>query len=264
VYIINNEKLIKNRTTWSGRLTLLGIGLIVASGVLTFLGQATMQTILISYAALFGGFIIFNIGAASGAKWRLPPRPDQALGRSLKGLDHRYRLYNYLLPAEHVLLTPLGITVLQVRRMPGVVTNTGDKWYQKRSLLSRLRFAAEEQLGNPTRDVQQDMAAMKQFLTQKLENDPVSVDGIPIEPLIVFNHPNVQLAVTDPVVPVIRAEDLKARMRQEAAQGMKLDQDAWNALADIFDEAEGAEEQAAPADAPAATRAKKRKAAKKE
>ena len=95
------------------------------------------------------------------------PRPDQALALALKGMDNRYRLYNYLLPAHHVLITPAGLLVFAVRRLPGPISCQGSNWYQKRSLLSRLRFAAEEQLGNPTRDVQRDVAALQDFLSQE-------------------------------------------------------------------------------------------------
>jgi hypothetical protein len=259
VHILNNEKLIKTRTSWSSRLMLAGFGLILGSAVLTFLNPTNPSYILPAYAALFGGFIVFNMGASSGAKWRLLPRPDQALARTLKGLDHRHRLYNYLLPAEHVLLTPTGLALFQVRRMAGVISCTGAKWYHKKSILSRLRFSAEEQVGDPTRDAQQDVVLMRQFLDKNLNN----ADLVPVNSLILFTHPNVQLTVTDPTIPVLTAKDAKDYIRREVAEGAKLDQDTYDVLADIFDEAQGAEEVAMP-DEPESPAAKaKRRAAKK-
>jgi hypothetical protein len=258
VHILNNEKLIKTRTTWSGRLMLAGFGLILGSALLTFLNPTQPSYIIPAYAALFGGFIIFNVGASSGAKWRLLPRPDQALARTLKGLDHRHRLYNFLLPAEHVLLTPAGVVVYQVRRMMGVISCTNDKWYHKRSIFSRLRFAAEEQVGDPTRDVKLDVTQMQQFLEKNLDNaDLVTVDG-----LILFSNPNVQLTVENPSVPVLTAKDAKDYMRRFVADRPKLDQETYDILADLFDEAQGAEEVAMPEEPEpggAKTRARKAK-----
>lgn len=260
MHIISNEKLIKTRTTWSGRLMLAGFGLIAASAVLTFLNPASPQYIIPAYAALFGGFIVFNIGASAGAKWRLLPRADQALAKTLKGLDHRHRLYNFLLPAEHVLLMPTGITVFQVRRLPGVISCSGDKWYHKKSILSRLRFAAEEQVGNPTRDVKADAALMREYLDKHLDD----ADVIPVEGVVFFSHPTVQLTLDEPTVPVVLAKDLKNYMRQAVAQGAKMDADTWDLLADLFDGVQGGEEVEAPSEPEPAEKAAKRKKAKKE
>ena len=237
MFVISNEKLIKTRTTWSGRLMLAGFGLILGSAVLTFLNPTTPAFIVPAYAALFGGFIIFNIGASSGAKWRMLPRADQALAKALKGLDQRYRLYNFLLPAEHVLLTPAGIAVFQVRRLAGTISCTGDRWYQRKSILSRLRFAAEEQLGNPAKDLERDLAAMRTLLDAHLEGDP-----IPLEGLIFFPNPNAQLTINGTTIPVLTAKDIKNSIRQGTAQRARLDTDTYNALADLFDEVEGGEQ----------------------
>jgi len=260
VHILNNEKLIKTRTTWSGRLMLAGFGLILGSAVITFLNPTEPSYILPAYAALFGGFIIFNVGASAGAKWRLLPRPDQALARTLKGLDHRHRLYNYLLPADHVLLTPAGVTVFQVRRLLGVISCTNDKWFHKRSLLSRLRFAAEEQVGDPTRDVKLDVETMRQFLDKHLEN----ADLVPVNGLILFSNPNVQLTVENSSIPVLTSKDAKDYVRKTVADAPKLDAETYDILADLFDEAQGAEEVTIPDEPDAAAGKAKRRKAKKE
>ena len=236
---------------------LAGFGLILGSAVLTFLNPTEPTYILPAYAALFGGFIIFNIGASSGSKWRLLPRPDQALAKALKGLDHRHRLYNYLMPVDHVLLTPAGLMLFQVRRLGGVISCNGSKWYHKKSLLSRLRFAAEEQVGDPTRDAQQAATLMRQFLDKNLDN----ADLVPINNLILFTHPNVQLTVTNPTVPVLTIKDAKDYVRKAVAEGTKLDQETYDVLADLFDEVQGAEEVAMPEETEqAAAKAKGRKA----
>lgn len=234
---VSNTKLIKNRTTWSGRLMLAGFGMIIGSAALTFLNPAEAQYILPAYGLLFGGFIVFNIGASLASKWRRPPRPDQALERALKGIDNRHRLYNYLLPSEHVLLTPFGVTVFQVRRLPGEIACTGSLWTHKRSLWSRLRFAAEEQVGNPTRDVQNDIRLLREFIGRN-----VGDKDVPIEGLILFAHPQVNLTLNEPDVPVLTPKEAKNHMRQALAKQPRLKAESYHALADLFDAAENAEE----------------------
>ena len=257
--ILSNEKLIKTRSAWSQRLMLLGFGLILASAAITFINPSATAFILPAYGALFGGFIVFNIGASSATKWRREPRADQALAKALKGLDNRHILYNYLLPAEHVLLTTAGINVFQVRRLPGVIAVNGAKWSSKRSLMSRLRFGAEEQVGDPTRDVEQDVTAMRAYLEKNLPGKDV-----PINPLILFSFPTVQLTMTDPTVPVLTAKDAKTYLRQATSQGKKLDTPTYVALADLFDSTEGAEETKLPVEpeAPAAAKVKPAKKGK--
>ncbi len=254
--ILSNEKLIKGRSSWSQRLMLLGFGLILASAVITFLNPQAAAFILPAYAALFGGFIVFNIGATAATKWRREPRADQALARALKGLDNRHILYNFLLPAEHVLLTPVGIDVFQVRRLPGVISVNGAKWSSKRGIAARLRFGAEEQVGDPTRDVEQDVTALRAYLEKNLPGKDV-----PINPLILFSFPAVQLTITDPTVPVLTAKDAKTYVRQATSQGKKLDTPTYVALADLFDSAEGAEEAKMPPEpeTPASAKAKRAK-----
>ena len=61
MHILNNEKLIKSRSDWSGRFMLAGFALIIASAALTFLRPSTAENILPAYAALFGGFILASL-----------------------------------------------------------------------------------------------------------------------------------------------------------------------------------------------------------
>ena len=251
--VLSNDRLIKQRSTWGGRLMLGGFGLVIASLPLTFLNPTDPTSMMLAYALLFGGFIVVNIGGGISSKWRVRPRPDEALAKSLKGLDNKHRLYNYILPAEHVLLTPTGITVFQVRRIAGVISCVGDKWTHKRSILRRLSLGADEQVGEPTHDAQRDLEAIGSFLAKNGK-----AGNIPLDALVLFSNPLAQLTVTDPSVPVLTGANAKPYMRQRAAKGPKLDMDAWNTLADLLDDAteelglslEG-EEAPADSDAPA-------------
>ena len=69
----------------------LGIKTVVCCGIFT--DQCISSTV-----RSLAGFVksMTQSFAETFAKWRMLPRPDQALGKALKGLDQRYRLYNYL------------------------------------------------------------------------------------------------------------------------------------------------------------------------
>ena len=257
VRILSNENLIRTRSLWSGRFMFVGFGLTLLAAVLIFYRPTDAQFVLLAYIFLIGGFIISNIGAGAASKWRREPRPDQALAKALKGLDNRHRLYNYLLPAEHVLLTPTGIKVFQVRRIAGDISCNGDKWSHKRGVLAFLRFAAEEQLGNPTRDIQRDLKLMQEFLDKNLEGVQVPMQG-----LILFAHPAARLTLTNPSVPVLTNDEVKPYLRKELTQAAKLDADTYDDLADLFDSVEGAEETSEPEPEPAAKRTTRAKGAK--
>jgi hypothetical protein len=254
VYILSNEKMVKSRAQYSSYLMIGGFALIGISFFLTFFNPTQSMYVLPAYLALFAGFIVFNIGAGYGSKWRMRPRPDEALAMALKGMDNRYRLYNYLLPASHLLLTPAGLTVFAVRRMPGVISTKGSNWYQKRSMLSRLRFAAEEQLGNPTRDVLRDAAAIQEFLAKNLPDTTVAID-----PIILFPNPSVKLTIEEPAVPVLTGEALKPYLRQYVTQGARLSSKQYNDLADLFDASKDAEEVDMPSEPESPSAAKQRK-----
>lgn len=239
--VLANERLINNRSSWSSRLMLVGFGLIIASALLTWFSNTDpanprIDYFLFAYGALFGGFIVFNIGAGMAAKWKREPRADQVVIDTLRTLDNRNRLYSYILPAEQVLLAPWGVLVFQVRRLAGQFTNSDGKWSHKRGLLQMLRFAAEEQVGNPTRDVQQDMAAIQSFISKNL---PADHDEIPIDGLIIFSSPQAQLTLENPTVPVLDAKGAKNWVRQWTARGDRLSPETYNALADLFGRAEG-------------------------
>jgi hypothetical protein len=82
--------------------------------------------------------------------------------------------------------------------------------------------------------------------------------------LILFTHPSVQLTVTDPTVPVLTIKDAKDYVRKAVADGARFDQDTYDVLADLFDEAQGAEEVSMPDEAEPADGKTKRRKVKKE
>jgi len=123
--IIRNEKHVKLRARigqWAslGGMAVLGLGLVISF--------TRPQLIGISLACLLMGLLLSQIGLYHTKRWVQRPRPDEVLEKALKGLDNRFELYSFYLPAPHVLLGPPGLFVLRVQHQEGQITCQADRW----------------------------------------------------------------------------------------------------------------------------------------
>ena len=116
--IIRDDTLVARRKRIGQIASLVGIGIIGGGLVFTWVGpnqDVSPQLLLyVPLATLVVGFILSNIGMYFTNRWGRSPRPDEVLDKSLKGMNRAYRLYHFVLPAPHVLLTPSGPVVLTV------------------------------------------------------------------------------------------------------------------------------------------------------
>jgi hypothetical protein len=208
--IITNEKFIQRRVQLARRTSLIGMGVLIA-GLIASFNEAYY---FLSLPALIIGFILANISAYNANRYLKEPRPDQALTKALLGFDNNFRLFNYCTSIAHVLLTPSRLYTLTVRLQDGQIRKQGSRWRRDFKLRRILFFFNEEALGNPTRDAHDDAARLQQAL-QKIIGDATP----PIEPLIVFTHPNVHLQVAEPGeegdVPALTSGDLKKFLRAQ-------------------------------------------------
>lgn len=207
--VITNEQFVASRARIGKIGTLLGLAAFFAG----FFTSLNIELIGISYALLIFGLFAFNVGRYNSVRWGTRPRQDEILANALKGLDHKHVLLNYAgdVPASHLLLSPLGLFVIEPRIHDGEIACEGSRWRRKRSFTTIVRSFVEGGLGNPTRDAQRVVAGVKSFLVDKLGAERAEV--VPLEAVIVFTSPLVQLKVTDPVVPVVKPDDLKAQVR---------------------------------------------------
>ncbi|MBI2940138.1 MAG: NERD domain-containing protein [Chloroflexi bacterium] len=210
---IINERLVAQRGRIGGLATGAGFVALIAGFIISLQWQ---ELILVSYALLIAGFIAFNVGkyhSMRWGRWGRQPRPDEAIVGQLKSLDQKYQLFSWVpeLPADHILLTPHGVTVLEVRPFIGEIFTAGDRWWRQRGLWGFLQFFAEGSLGNPAREAQRDVTAIKEYLAERLGGE---AESVPVDALIVFSHPRVRLHVEDPAVPVVQMRDLKATIRR--------------------------------------------------
>ena len=204
--LTTNDKLVKQRSTWARYLTFAGMALLIGSVVTTF---ATDQ-IALAYATLFAGFITAMIGSYLANKWVKSPRADQVLEKSLKGFDNKHHLYNYLLPAEHVLATPSGVLVLKTKQHDDQITCQNGRWNRPWKWTRLFGAMAQEPLGDPIAEMNYEIEKMQQLLANKIENAAT----IPVEGFVVFTDPRARLTMDDPSLPVVMASDLKDTLRK--------------------------------------------------
>lgn len=210
--IITNEKLIRRRVQIARRTSLIGLVVLFLGLVASF----NQQYFYLSLPALIVGFVLANISAFNANRFVREPRPDQILVKVLRGFDSNYRLFNYTAPIPHVLLTPARVYALTAKLQDGVIRNQGKRWRRDFKLRRLLAFFNEEALGNPPREARAEAERLQSALEKVIgEATP------PVEPLVVFTHPQAQLEVTEspggekPDVPAMTGTDLKKFLRAQ-------------------------------------------------
>jgi hypothetical protein len=204
--LTTNEKLIERQSRIARYATFGGLGLLLASLVTSFRGEF----IGVAYGALFAGFVLAYIGSVLSNKWVKQPRPDQVLVKALKGLDNKNHLYNYLLPAPHVLLTSSGILVFKPKPHNGAITCKDGRWHRPWRWSRLLGGMGQEPLGDPIAELNADIGKIRALLADKIETAAL----VPIDGYVVFTDPLVQLSLDDPNLPVLMADDLKDTLRK--------------------------------------------------
>jgi len=195
--------------------TFVGLGFLLA-GLIISIAAPMSSLVWASFACLIVGLVVATIGTANMNRWVKEPRADQALTQGLKGFDDRYRLYHYVLPAPHVLLSPMGLYVLTAMGHEGVIHYDGTKFRRDFSAARLLRFMAEEGLGKPFAEANTQVAALKKFLDEHNAGQDVEIEN-----LLVFYSPKAELLLEDPTAPVTTPKGLKKLIRKQRGGELK-------------------------------------------
>ena len=179
--IIRDEQQIKRLNLLSKIISFFGMGMLIASFLILFVGEE-LNILILQLVVLFIGFIVSQIGLYMGHLYVRSPRPDEVLDDAVRGFakGKNGRIYHYILPARHVLLLPTGIIILNAKYQTGNIRVEDDKW--KQTGLGLRRFFGQENLGNPTRETENSVAALANFINKQAPN----VEEVPIAALIVF------------------------------------------------------------------------------
>ena len=219
-----HEKYIQRRGRLGTYASLAGLAVLIAG----FAASFRQDLLWVSLIAIVLGFLLAQFGNYSLRRWGRSPRPDQVIETALKGFDDRYHYYAWMLPLPYVLLSPQGVYAFIVRDQTGQVTVNGSQWKSKFSLSKLLMAFAQEGLGNPSSEASDSAGRLAQWIKGKLPE----FEGV-VEPVIVFVDPRVQLQVSEPVVPVLEAKNLKKWLRG-IGKGDNLKPAELKALEELF------------------------------
>lgn len=217
------------------------------------LGIVQQNWMWLSFAALPLGFIFASFGSYfinRYARRRWPgsktfARPDEVLARNMKGFDDKYTYFAWSLPANHVLVGPCGIILMVLRSDRGKVNVQGERWREPFSFTRFFTVFAREGVGNPSFELEEQTRKLEKILGDLAvgpEEEPQPAPAqdaadaeapeatdaeakpakrtpaLPIQPVVVFLNPEMQLNLENPTVPVLRADQFKDHVRKRARE----------------------------------------------
>jgi hypothetical protein len=213
--IVVDEKKVK-RQSLIGKLALYGsLGVLVGGLLLTLFGQ---QLGLFSYeniglfyivytAVLIVGFGVSRVGMYYGNRYLSPGRPSQVLRECLKGMERKYTLMMFSLPADYVLIEPGAVTVFIIKTQSGRVGFKQGKWKRRENFIS-MWFGRDEPLGDPTAEANEALRRIAKLLADQAPDLKV-----PLRAVIIFTNPKIVLDLDPSPLSVVKAEDLKDFLR---------------------------------------------------
>lgn len=227
--IINQAK-IRQRATISNVASVGGLLVLLLSVVIPLFWPAGVK---LAPWLMALGMAVAMIGIYFANRWVKKPRPEDRLDAALKSLGDAYRLYHYTrLPADHVLLTPSGVLVIETVNLEGSFSYKDGRWREQISMGRALRYIVEEHLGDPVAAAQSSVQAIKSRLEERL------ADGskMPVRGVVVFTHPRARLEIANPLLPVIPVDKLK---KLAADKGARLPAQVYEQARAILDESSG-------------------------
>lgn len=208
----------------------VGLGALIIGFILAFANlESFANLVLFQLIALGVGWILSQVGIYLTHRYLRDPRPDQVLDDAVKKVARDGRMYHFLLPAPHVLLTPEGIIVFNLKYQGGQISVEGDKWKQRG--VGMRKFFGQEGLGNPSREAETMVKALANFIRQHAP----SVEEVPIGAMIVFTTKGVKnLDVKQSKIPAMHATKVKGFLRQQKREPLPAAD--YEAIRAAFDE----------------------------
>lgn len=197
--VLGRRATLAHTASLGGLLVLLG-----SVGVsMWFPTQTTLVPILLT-----AGAAISMVGIYYANRWVKKPRPEDTIDTALKSLSNQHRCYHYLLPEDHVLLTPGGVVVLEVCNLEGRFTYRDGRWKQRFTPSRALRFFVEETLGDPFATAQEGARAIRELVARHVS------ESVPVDGMVVFTNPLAEYEVEKPPLPICQPQKLTKRLPQ--------------------------------------------------
>jgi hypothetical protein len=235
--VIRDEARIARYRKISAYTSLGGMLLLIGGMVMAFVQPENF--LLYQTFALIGGWTLSQIGLYLGHRYGRSPRMDEVLDGALRKTVRNSRLYHYVLPAPHVLLTPAGFVVLVPKFQSGDIRFDGEKWRQ--SGVGLRRFFGQEALGDPTREAESAFKAMYRYIHENAPALEEAIGEVPGGVVIVFtsDKPKLKsLEVEGSPIPAMHHTKLAGYLKQKG-QKTPLPAEQYEALWAAFDRAAG-------------------------
>ena len=207
--------------------------LVLIAGFLLGIFSRGQEILLYQGLAMLIGLPMSQGGLYLINRYGRNPRPDQLLDQALGKTVSNGRIYHYLLPASHVLLTDNGLLVFVLKYQGGKIRADGDQWHQKIFFMRKL-FGTES-LGNPTREAERASSDVTHYL-QKYAPELAEKD-IGIQPVIVFTTNINDLDVKASRIPAMHYSKLRGYMKQFIPGSVPLSKADYATLQAAFDRA---------------------------
>jgi hypothetical protein len=230
--VIRDEQRIARMRSLAKYLSLIGFLFLVAGLVMVLVVPDTERIIVYQLMALFAGWILSQIGTYLAHRYLRKPRPDEVLDEAVKKAVRDARMYHYVLPAPHVLLTPHGVIVLAAKFQSGNISVTdGDKW--KQTGVGLRKYFGQEGLGNPTREAESMIQSMAAYVNKHAPE----VAEVPMAALIVFTAKEIKkLEVANSRIPAMHHTKVRGFLKQQWS-GKQISAGEYEALRHAFDRA---------------------------
>ena len=207
---ITNTQIIESRSKWAKRIAPLTMLFLVGGLITNFLSINQPEYFRPTLILLALGFIFATISSNLTNRWVKEPRADQILASLTKKFSNEFVLFNYTTSPAHILLTPSRLYVIVVKQQDGAVKVDGNRFSRNFNWKVLFRFFADEGLGSPASDAEKGVKKLDKLLQTELAEEEIPE----IAPLVLFSNKNVELAITDPAVPVIKGNEFKSYLRE--------------------------------------------------
>ena len=227
--ILRDEKRIARLNMLAKIASYGGMAILLVGLGLAFVTEDFQRVFIFQLMALFVGWIASQVGIYLTQRYVRSPRPDQVLDEAAKKVSKNGRMYHFLLPAPHTLLTPHGIIVFNPKPHTGKISVSDDKWHQAGGFLRRL--LGQEPLGNPTLEGER----MVEGLANYIRKNAPEVEEVPIGAIIVFTTKGAsELDLKESRIPAMHYTKVKGFLRQQKHE--LLPQAVYDAIRQAFDQ----------------------------
>ena len=213
--VITNTKIIESRSTWAKRISPAAMLVLLGGFVLNMYSFNKPEYTRYTFALLLIGFFLAIASSHLVNRWVKEPRSDQVLETTLKKFGKEFVLFNYTTTPPHILVTPTRVYAIVAKRQTGDITVKGAKFSRKFSWSRFFRFFAEESMGLPDAEAENN----KIKLVKLLKKNGFTDEELPeIDSVIVFTDKNANLTIIEPTIPILRGNELKTYLREHDKQ----------------------------------------------